>query len=73
MEHIRFENITKTFGKKVVANHDVSFSIEQGEVFCILGENGSGKTTLLNVLAGIYEQDEGKIYIDGLDPRQEMG
>ena len=67
MEHIRFENITKTFGKKVVANHDVSFSIEQGEVFCILGENGSGKTTLLNVLAGIYEQDEGKIYIDGLE------
>ena len=67
MEHIRFENITKTFGKKVVASHDVSFSIEQGEVFCILGENGSGKTTLLNVLAGIYEQDEGKIYIDGLE------
>ena len=65
MEHIRFENITKAFGKKVVANRNVSFSIEQGEVFCILGENGSGKTTLLNVLAGIYEQDEGKIYIDG--------
>lgn len=65
MEHIRFEHITKAFGKKVVANRDVSFSIDQGEVFCILGENGSGKTTLLNVLAGIYEQDEGKVYIDG--------
>ena len=64
MEHIRFENITKIFGS-IVANHDVSFSIDQGEVFCILGENGSGKTTLLNVLAGIYEQDEGKVYIDG--------
>ena len=65
MENIRFEGITKIFGKKVVANDNISFSIEKGEVFCILGENGSGKTTLLNVLAGIYKQDQGKIYIDG--------
>ena len=65
MENIRFENITKVFGKKVVANKDISFSIEKGEVFCILGENGSGKTTLLNVLAGIYKQDAGKVYIEG--------
>ena len=64
MDKIRFENITKIFGKKVVANDDISFSIEKGEVFCILGENGSGKTTLLNVLGGIYKQDQGKIYID---------
>ena len=48
-----------------MANHNVSFSIEKGEVLSILGENGSGKTTLLNVVAGIYKQDEGRIYIDG--------
>ena len=64
MECIKFENITKIFGS-VVANHNVSFSIEKGEVLSILGENGSGKTTLLNVVAGIYKQDEGRIYIDG--------
>ena len=64
MEKIRFEHITKIFGS-VVANHDISFSIEKGEVISILGENGSGKTTLLNVLDGIYQQDEGKIFIDG--------
>ena len=64
MEKIRFENITKVFGS-VVANKDVSFSINEGEVFCILGENGSGKTTLLNVIAGIYKQDAGKLYING--------
>ena len=64
MEHIRFEHITKIFGS-TVANNDVSFTIEKGEVLSILGENGSGKTTLLNVLAGIYQQDEGKIFIDG--------
>ena len=64
MEYIRLENITKVFGK-VVANSHVSMSIEQGEVLSILGENGSGKTTLLNVLDGIYQQDEGKIFIRG--------
>lgn len=64
MEKIRFENITKIFGD-VVANNNISFSIEKGEVISILGENGSGKTTLLNVLDGIYQQDEGRIYIDG--------
>ena len=64
METIRFEHITKIFGS-VVANNDISFSIEKGEVISILGENGSGKTTLLNVLDGIYQQDEGKIFIDG--------
>ncbi len=64
MEKIRFEHITKVFGS-VVANNDISFSIEKGEVISILGENGSGKTTLLNVLDGIYQQDSGQIYIDG--------
>lgn len=64
MENIRFENITKIFGS-IVANNNVSFSINTGEVFCILGENGSGKTTLLNVLVGIYKQDDGRVYING--------
>ena len=63
MEKIRFENITKVFGS-TVANNDISFAINSGEVFCILGENGSGKTTLLNVIAGIYKQDSGHLYID---------
>ena len=64
MECIRFENVTKIFGS-IIANRNVSFGIEKGEVLSILGENGSGKTTLLNVLAGIYTQDEGKIFING--------
>lgn len=64
MEYIRLEHITKIFGS-VVANDDISLSIDEGEVLSILGENGSGKTTLLNVLDGIYRQDEGKIFIHG--------
>lgn len=63
MNAIRFENITKTFGK-VVANHDVSFALEEGKIYSILGENGSGKTTLMNMIAGIYKQDEGKLFIN---------
>ena len=63
MEAIRFEHLTKAFGKKVVANRDVSFALEKGQIYSILGENGSGKTTLMNALAGIYKPDEGKIFI----------
>ena len=64
MDAIRFENITKTFGKKVIANKDISFSIEKGLIYSLLGENGSGKTSLMNVLVGIYKQDSGKVYIN---------
>ena len=64
MDAIRFENITKSFGKKVIANKDISFSIEKGLIYSLLGENGSGKTSLMNVLVGIYKQDTGKIYIN---------
>ena len=65
MDAIRFENITKSFGKKVVASNNVSFSIEKGKIYSLLGENGSGKTSLMNVLVGIYKQDSGKIYVNG--------
>ena len=64
MEAIRFENITKSFGK-VLANHDISFSLEEGKIYSILGENGSGKTSLMNIIAGIYKQDAGKVYVKG--------
>ena len=64
---IRFENITKRFGPKVVANKNVTMDIEQGEIMALLGENGSGKTTLMNMLSGIYRQDEGTIYINGAE------
>ena len=63
MNAIRFENITKTFGK-VVANHNVSFALEEGKIYSILGENGSGKTTLMNMISGIYKQDDGKLFIN---------
>jgi len=61
---IELRNITKRFGS-IVANNNVSFSVNKGEILSLLGENGSGKTTLMNMISGIYHPDEGQIFIDG--------
>ncbi len=57
-------SISKRFGK-VLANENVSLTIDKGEILSLLGENGSGKTTLMNRLAGIYYPDSGEIKVDG--------
>ena len=62
---IELKNITKAFGTKIVANKNVSMTINRAEITAILGENGSGKTTLMNMIAGIYFPDSGEIFIDG--------
>jgi ABC-2 type transport system ATP-binding protein len=56
------------------ALHDVTFSVEEGEFFGIVGANGSGKSTLLKIIAGIYRQDEGSVVVNGqLSPFIELG
>lgn len=62
---IELRHITKRFGSKVIANNDVSLTINKGEILSILGENGSGKTTLMNMISGIYFPDSGSILVDG--------
>lgn len=61
---IELKGITKKFGS-IIANNNVSISVNNGEILSILGENGSGKTTLMNMISGIYFPDSGQIYIDG--------
>ena len=61
---VEMKHITKRF-PGIVANDDVSIGIKKGEIFALLGENGAGKSTLMSMLGGMYEPDEGEIYIRG--------
>ncbi len=65
---IDVKNISKTFGNNKALD-DVSFTIEEGKAFGILGRNGAGKTTFIRVLLGIIEADGGEILIDGKNIR----
>jgi len=60
MVTVELKGITKHFGK-VVAAEDVSFRVEEGELFFLLGPSGCGKTTVLRIVAGFYKPDRGDI------------
>ncbi len=66
MTRIRLENVTKVFGTVVAVDH-VSFEIEDGEFFTIIGPSGHGKTTVLRVIAGFEVPEEGRVYFDDKD------
>ncbi len=60
---LRLENIVKTF-PGVRALDGVSFSVMTGEVHALMGENGAGKSTLMKVLGGIYQPNEGRVFVN---------
>ncbi|MBQ0064353.1 MAG: ABC transporter ATP-binding protein [Firmicutes bacterium] len=64
--NITFNNVSFQYGKEFEDSlKDVSFQIEQGETFAILGKTGAGKSTLVSVLARLYDIDRGSILFDG--------
>ena len=61
---LEIRGVTKTF-PGVIANEDISFTLGQGEIHCLLGENGAGKTTLMKIVFGLYQPDAGEVLVRG--------
>ena len=60
-------NRYQTGDTEIIANNDINFAIEKGELVIILGSSGAGKSTVLNILGGMDNNDEGQVIIDGVD------
>lgn len=70
MTYIQVKNSFKRYQvgeTEIIANHDVNFEIEKGEFVIILGASGAGKSTILNILGGMDTNDEGEVWIDGVN------
>ena len=67
---ITVDHLHKTYGRTVAVD-DLSFEVEEGEIFGILGPNGAGKTTTVECVQGLRDADGGTIRVLGLDPRTE--
>ena len=70
MAYIEVSHETKRYqsgNTEILANNDVSFTVEKGELVVILGSSGAGKSTLLNILGGMDTASEGSVVIDGND------
>jgi len=70
MTYIQVKNSFKRYQvgeTEIIANHDVNFDIEKGEFVIILGASGAGKSTVLNILGGMDTNDEGEVWIDGVN------
>ena len=61
---IEIKNVTKKYGDKIALNN-VSFNVEDGEIFAFIGHNGAGKTTLIKAIVGIHDFENGDILING--------
>lgn len=66
MSAIKVENISKSFGKVKALDH-ISFEVERGELFGLIGPDGAGKTTLFRLLTTLLNPDEGRAEVDGFD------
>jgi len=61
---IEIKNVTKKYGENIALNN-ISFNVNDGEIFAFIGHNGAGKTTLIKSIVGIHDFDEGEILING--------
>ncbi len=66
---IEIKNVTKKYGEKKAVDN-VSFKVNDGDIFAFIGHNGAGKTTLIKSIVGIHDFDEGDIIIDGISIKE---
>ena len=66
MVKLKAENVTVTYEKEPVIKN-ISIELKKGEIVSLIGASGSGKTTFFNAVAGLYEIDEGRIYLENED------
>ncbi|WMJ78191.1 MULTISPECIES: ABC transporter ATP-binding protein [unclassified Sedimentibacter] len=64
MQLLEVKNLNKKYNSKTALNN-VSFNLEHGKIYGLLGPNGSGKTTLMKVIAGLHKQSSGQILLNG--------
>jgi ABC-2 type transport system ATP-binding protein len=68
---VRVENLRKLYGTTIAVS-DVSFEVQQGEIFGLIGPNGAGKTTTMECVEGLRSPDRGAIAVLGLDPVRDV-
>src|SRR4026209_1773658 len=68
---ISIAGVRKTYGTTVAVD-DVSFNVQDGEIFGLIGPNGAGKTTTMECVEGIRKPDRGSIAVLGLDPFRDV-
>ena len=61
---IELRHVGKSYGA-IIALKDISLRVNAGEVTCVLGDNGAGKSTLIKIMAGLHQQSEGELLVDG--------
>ena len=66
---IEFENVTLAYGNRIILDN-ISFKINEGQIFGMLGPNGVGKSTIFNLITGLISPKHGKIKINGFDVSQ---
>lgn len=67
---IEIKNVTKKYGEKIALDN-ISFNVNDGEIFAFIGHNGAGKTTLIKSIIGIHGFEEGEILINGKSIKKE--
>lgn len=68
---IEIKNLVKTYNGKIKAVNDISFNVNDGEIFAFIGHNGAGKTTTIKSLVGILDFESGDILINGKSIKKE--